>query len=356
MGNSLAREAFLPRLFSSFGSAGAAYPTTSGTLPKPANAPTSLYVGSLDQGTSSLQLAVIAGILARTTPQIYMTSDSFVDDNIEESMTKHYGVSFNTSSNTSKLISTFGPQACGSPARWIRYESDYSSSTTLGQNEAVDQLNAVRTMCGVFNALPVPAGSNPPIAASSSPLYDISTWGTGVSLYQQVWNLVSNSVTKQWLAINPPSGGSIRLDMTDYIVMSQAFSFQVPLSELSSSYGSVQSQKNFAASVINSYPTPFVVLGYVGIGEPGGGSNEVDFVSAISGGSSASSSALSEQSFCSRRRILHWCSAYVQHVGKERLCALFGSIVPKSSRYPELQRESKIHHYNRIAGRCPRLD
>jgi hypothetical protein len=282
--------------FASFGALGSAYPSALATMPQPADPPTSLYVGSLQQGTPSLQLAVIAGILARTSPQIYMTSDSFVDGNIQSALTKHYGVSFNTSSNTSQLITKFGAQACGSPARWIRYETNYSSSTTLGQNQAVDQLNAVRTMCGVYNALPVPAGQNPPITGSSSPLYDISTWGTGVTLYQKVWNMVSGQVTKQWLGINPPAGGSIRLDMTDYLVMSPAFSFQVPLVQLNSSWDTVQSQKNFAATVINAYPTPYAVLGYVGLGEPGGGSNEVDFVTAISGGSSASGSALSGSS------------------------------------------------------------
>ena len=48
--------------------------------------------------------------------------------------------------------------------------------------------------------------------------------------------------------------------------------------------------------MINSYPIPFVVLGYTGIGQPGGGSNEVDFVSAVSGGSHAQSSALAGSS------------------------------------------------------------
>lgn len=283
--------------FASFAaSGGASYPSSTASLPKPSDPPNLLYVGSLQEGTPSLQLAVIAGILARTSPVVYMTSDSFVDGNIQDSLTKHYGVTFNTSSNTNDLISTFGPKACGTPARWIRYETDYSSSTTLGQNEAVDQLNAVRTLCGVYNALPVPRGDTPPISYSSTPLYDISTWGTGVSLYQKVWSMVSGSVTKQWLAINPPAGGSIRLDMTDYMVMSRAFSFQVPLVELSSTYGSVSAQKNFAATVINAYPTPYVVLGYAGLGEPNGGSDEVDFVSAVSGGSSVTGSALSGSS------------------------------------------------------------
>lgn len=284
---------YSPGLVSFAVSGGASYPSSTASLPKPSDPPSLLYVGSLQQGTPSLQLSVIAGILARTTPVIYMTSDSFVDGNIQNSLTKHYGVIFDTSSNTSDLISTYGPGACGSPARWIRYETDYSSGTTLGQNEAVDQVNAVRTLCGVYNALPVPAGETPPIDYSSTPLYDISTWGTGVALYQKVWSMVSGSVTKQWLAINPPAGGSIRLDMTDYMIMSQAFSFQVPLVELSSTYGSVSSQKNFAATVINAYPIPYVVLGYVGLGEPNGGSDEVDFVSALSGGSSATGSALS---------------------------------------------------------------
>lgn len=282
--------------FTSFAQTGISYPSSLNALPQPADPPSLLYVGSLQQGTPSLQLAVIAGILARSSPQIYMTSDSFIDANIQESMTKHYGVTFNTSNNTSQLISKFGPQACGGPAKWIRYETDYSTSTTLGQNEAVDQLNAVRTMCGVYNALPVPAGEDPPISYQSDPLYDISTWGTGITLYQKVWNQISGLVTKQWVAINPPAGGAIRLDMTDYIVMSKAFSFQVPLVELSSTYGSVSAQRNFAATVINAYPTPYVALGYVGIGEPGGGSNEVDFVTALSGGTSASGSALAGSS------------------------------------------------------------
>ncbi len=78
--------------------------------------------------------------------------------------------------------------------------------------------------------------------------------------------------------------------------MSRAFSFQVPLGQLDSSYPTVQAQKNFAASIINSYSAPYGVLGYIGIGEPGGGSNEVDFVSAVSGESSATNSALSGSS------------------------------------------------------------
>ena len=52
-------------------------------------------------------------------------------------------------------------------------------------------------------------------------------------------------------------------------------------------------RKTLPTSVINAYPIPYIVLGYTGIGQPGGGANEVDFVNAISGGSSATSSALS---------------------------------------------------------------
>lgn len=287
-------SSFSPR--ATFASSGTSYPSAGVTLPTPANTPSLLYVGSCQDGTSSLQLATIAGILARTTPVIYLSSDSFVDGNVEQSLSSHYGVTFDKSNSTSDLISKFGAQACGSPARWIKYESGYDMKSTLGQNEAVDQLNAVRTLCGVYNAIPVPAGESCPISAQSSPLYDISTWGVGVNLYQRVWNLVSGSVTKNWLAINPPAGSTLRLQMTDYMVMSKAFSFQVPLKQLSSAYTSAQDQKNFAATVINSYATPYAVLGYVGIGEPGGGSNEIDFVAALSGGSSATSSALSGSS------------------------------------------------------------
>ena len=239
---------------------------------------------------------MIAGILARTSPQIYMTSDSFIDGNIQGALTKHYGVSFNTSSNTSELITKFLPRGVWKPCGMDKVRNELQFQQYSGQNQAVDQLNAVRTLCGVYNALPVPAGESPPITGSSSPLYDISTWGTGVTLYQKVWSMVSGSVTKQWLAINPPAGSSIRLDMTDYLAMSKAFSFQVPLVQLNSSWDTLQSQKNFAATVINAYPTPYAVLGYVGLGEPGGGSNEVDFVTAVSGGSSASGSALSGSS------------------------------------------------------------
>jgi hypothetical protein len=279
-----------------FASSGVSYPSSQGALPQPANTPSLLYVASGQDGTSSLQLAVIAGILARTTPVVYLTTDGFVDGNIQKSLSSHYGVTFNSSSGTGDLISKFGPQACGSPAKWIRYETNYDMNTTLGQNEAVDQLNTVRTMCGVYNAIPVPAGQSPPINGESSPLYDISTWGVGVSLYQRVWNLVSGSINSRWVAINPPSGSTLRYQMTDYIVMSKAFSFQVPLKELGSSYSSIQSQKNFAATVINSCSMPYAALGYVGIGEPGGGSNEIDFVAALSGGSSAEDSVLSGSS------------------------------------------------------------
>jgi len=282
--------------FRSSAQSGVFYPTSGTPLPKPANRPTTLYTGSAHGGTSSIQLAVIAGILARTTPQIYMTSNSSVDSNIEQDLTKSYGVSFNTSKSTSQLISQFGPTACGSPARWIRYNTNYSTSSTVGQNDAIDQFNAVRTLCGVFDALPVPAGQSPPISATSSPLYDISTWGVSVPLYQQIWNLVSGSVTKSWLAINPPSGSSPRISMTDYMVMSKVFSFQVPLVQFDSSHPTVQSQKNFAATTLNAYPTPCAVLGYVGLGQPGGGSNEIDFVAALSGGSGATNSALSGSS------------------------------------------------------------
>ncbi len=275
---------------------GSAYPSASNSLPKPANRPSLLYTGSIHDGASSLQLAVIAGILARDTPKIYLADAAFSDNNLEGAMSNHYGVSFNNSQSTNALISMFGSEACGSPARWIRYEASYDMGSQLGQNEAVDQLNAVRTLCGVFNALPVPAGQSPPISAEGSPLYDISSWGSSVPLYQKIWGMVSGSVGKQWLAINPPSGSSLRLDMTDYIVMSKAFSFQVPLVKLNSSYPSVQDQKNFAASVINAYPTPYAVLGYSGIGLPDGGKYEVDFVSALSGGSGANNSSLAGSS------------------------------------------------------------
>ena len=88
--------------------------------------------------------------------------------------------------------------------------------------------------------------------------------------------------------------------------MSKAFAFQVPLTQFGGSYSSVSAQKNFAASVINAYPIPYVVLGYTGIGQPGGGSNEVDFVCAVSGGSHAQNSALAGSSPSRpRRRILH---------------------------------------------------
>jgi GxGYxYP putative glycoside hydrolase C-terminal domain len=262
-------------------------------LPKPANAPALLYTASIHDGIPSLQLAVIAGILARNRPVIYMTDNSFVDRNIQTALSKHYGVSFNGLQSIGSLLAMFGSAACGSPARWIQYESSFDTGSTLGQNQAVDQLNAVRTLCSVYDALPVPAGQSPPVDAERSPMYDVSSWGTGVPLYQKVWSLVSGSVGKQWIAINPPSGSSPRLDMTDYITMSKAFSFQVPLVQFNSTYPSVQSQKDFAASVINAYPTPYRVLGYTGIGQPGGGSYEVNFVSALSGGSAAKQSALS---------------------------------------------------------------
>src|SRR4029077_3775156 len=100
-------------------------------------------------------------------------------------------------------------------------------------------------------------------------------------------------ISKQCLVISPPSGSYVRLNLTDYIAMGKPFAFQVPLVQFNSSYPSISAQKNFAATVINSFPIPYVVLGYTGIGQPGGGSLEVDFVSALSGGSSAMSSALS---------------------------------------------------------------
>ena len=56
----------------------------SNLLPKPARQPSMLHVGSIHDGTASLQLAVIAGILARNQPQIYLTDSSFVDNNLEQ--------------------------------------------------------------------------------------------------------------------------------------------------------------------------------------------------------------------------------------------------------------------------------
>jgi len=293
-GAGLARVSVIPQSFAQSSVIG--YSNSPLQLPKSSGQPGTVYLGSGHSGISSIQLAVIAGILARTQPQIYITYSTTLDSEIQQILTKNHGVTFTSSKSVSQLISKFGPTACGSPARWIRYNTNYSSSTTAGQNDAIDQFNAVRTLCGVFSALPVPAGQSPPITATSTPLYDISAWGTGVSLYQQVWNLVSGSVTGSWLAINPPSGSSQRVQMTDYIVMSKAFSFQVPLVQFDSSRPSVQAQKNFAATILNAYPTPCVALGYVGIGQPGGGSNEIDFVSALSGGSSASNSTLSGSS------------------------------------------------------------
>jgi len=272
---------------------GVLYPSSTNPLPKSAQQPSVLYLGSLHNGTPSLQLGVIAGILARTQPQIYLTDSNFEDNNFEQSAAKHYGVTFNGSQNTNSLISMFGNQACGNPARWITYNQNYNMGSTQGQNDANDQLNAVRTMCAVYDALPVPAGQTPPIPHQTSPMYDISTWGTSVPLYQKVWNLVSGSISNQCLVVSPPSGGYVRLNLTDYIAMGKIFAFQVPLVQFNSSYPSVSAQKNFAATVINSFPIPYVVLGYTGIGQPGGGSNEVNFVSALSGGSNASNSALS---------------------------------------------------------------
>ncbi len=40
--------------FASFAQSGVAYPSSSGMFPKPAKLPSLLYVGSLQQGTSSL--------------------------------------------------------------------------------------------------------------------------------------------------------------------------------------------------------------------------------------------------------------------------------------------------------------
>ncbi len=239
------------------------YPSSNGPLLKPTNLPSLLYTGSIHSGTSSLQLGIIAGILARTSPQVYFTDNSTVDSNAEQVLTNDYGVTLDKSKSTSQLITLLGPAACGAPASWIRYNTNYATSTTHGQNSAIDQLNAVSTLCGVFNALPVPVGQSPPIPAQSSPLYDISAWGESVPLYERVWSLVSGAVTRSWLCVNPPSGSSQRLNMLDYQAMSRAYSFQVPLVQFDSSYPSVQDQKNFAAAILSAYPNPCAVLGYV---------------------------------------------------------------------------------------------
>src|SRR5580704_4098080 len=49
-------------------------------LPKSQRQPSTLHVGSIHDGTASLQLAVIAGILARNQPQIYLSDSGFVDN------------------------------------------------------------------------------------------------------------------------------------------------------------------------------------------------------------------------------------------------------------------------------------
>ena len=292
---------------------------------KPANLPSLLHTSSVHSGTSSLQLAIIAGILARTTPQVYFTDNGFVDGYVEQVLTNDFGVAFDKSKNTSQLVSLLGPAACGVPARWIRYNTNYATNTTHGQNSAIDQLNAVSTLCGVFNALPVPAGQNSPIPSQSAPLFDISNWGESVPLYERVWSLVSGAVTRGWLCINPPSGSSPRLNMIDYLAMSSAFSFQVPLVQLDSSYPSVQGQKNFAAAILSAYPNPCVVLGYVGLGQPAGGSNEVNFVSALSGGNRPLPIALFLEAFPQPKAVstAHRCSTNLQYVCAVSFCTVF---------------------------------
>src|ERR1700719_3852882 len=49
---------------------GVLYPSATNPLPKAATVPSKLYLGSIHSGTASLQLAVIAGIIARNQPQI----------------------------------------------------------------------------------------------------------------------------------------------------------------------------------------------------------------------------------------------------------------------------------------------
>ena len=187
-----------------------------------------------------------------------------MDGYVEQVLTNDFGVAFDKSKNTSQLVSLLGPAACGVPARWVRYNTNYATNTTHGQNSAIDQLNAVSTLCGVFNALPVPAGQNSPIPSQSAPLFDISIWGESVPLHERVWSLVSSAVTRSWLCINPPSGSSPRLNMIDYLAMSSAFSFQVPLVQLDSSYPTVQEQKNFAAAILSAVPQSVRCLGLRG--------------------------------------------------------------------------------------------
>jgi GxGYxYP putative glycoside hydrolase C-terminal domain/GxGYxY sequence motif in domain of unknown function N-terminal len=258
-------------------------------LPRSPAPASSIYTVS-DHGQYGETISSLAGLLARTQPRIFLTGDDSAT-RIQSAIQNYYGTKF-SSSKAETLCQMFAQDVASSSGsiKLVVYDGAQGGLDNGSDPYFPLELNIARTLAGVSGSLLVSSGDLSSVQSwfnGTSIQYDIrkgkgtNNWTSKLAGYQWLWNQVSSKVNKKVVMILPTG----RIAQTDYIVQNSIYSF-----EFGTKATLAQDEKNFAATVLKSYPEGSAVLGFTGLG------SEVPFVTAMSGGTGASKSSLSGSS------------------------------------------------------------
>src|ERR1700730_10732149 len=184
-------------------------------LPKsPAPASTLYVVGS--SGSMGYTVAALQGIVARSQPQIFVTTSS-QDRDWLATLQQMYGTK-SQSISMNQLLQQFKS-----------YVADSSGNVKIVIFDSNDplfpmQVNMATTLAGVYSALPVSSSDLSTLqsifGSKLNILYDLrGQFSSKVNGYSWLWNLVGSQVTKQFMVMAPDG----RAPLTDYIVEFKAF-------------------------------------------------------------------------------------------------------------------------------------
>ncbi len=231
-----------------------------------------IYTTSLG-GSFAYTLAALEGIVARSSPQIFLTSGSN-DVNYLADAQKQYGFTV-VSDNTQQLLSQFikSVENSNGAVRVVEYDSADSA------NNYAWEANVAQTIAGINTALPVSSNdigqfetwfSNVDIIANLVGKFPLTQAGA-LQAYAWAWNTYGASTTRQFAAIEPYE----RADTTDYYVEFKAFVFSFCDGTVTTCTYSTDEQSE-AQTILSAYSQNTVVLGYFGLG------GEVPTVTALS--------------------------------------------------------------------------
>src|SRR3984893_12906280 len=256
-------------------------------LPKSPYPASTLYVVSVGGPSTPLGFTVAAlqGIVARTQPQIFLTTNSG-DKGWLQYLGQTYGIKSQTIS-ASQLVQQF--------KSYVTDSSGNIKIIVFDSNDALFpmQVNIATTLAGVYTALPVSSSDLSTIqslfGSKINILFDLRGKFTDkVAGYSWLWNLVGSQVTKQFIVMAPEG----KVPLTDYIVELKAFDFEFCCVSAGQHATLTASEQSLADRIFANYAPLTPVLGFFGLG---GESATINYLS-LHGMSATSSDEASDLS------------------------------------------------------------